>query len=216
MAVLDAAERSLPSSYVSRSSPMTYIGPGANTHGLCRQIITPDLNQVRMLCVCVCMCVQIFSHDVHRSWANTHGLCRQIITPDLNQVRVLCVCVLCVCVQIFSHDVHRSWGKHARPLPPDHHARPESGACGVCVCVVCVSRSSPMTYIGPGPNTHGLCRQIITPDLNQVRVLCVCECVCVVACTLIYRGPTDLKHMCAHMLALDIGLCCRWYLREPI
>ena len=135
MAVLDAAERSLPSSYVSRSSPMTYIGPGANTHGLCRQIITPDLNQVRMLCVCVCMCVQIFSHDVHRSWANTHGLCRQIITPDLNQVRVLCVCVLCVCV---------------------------------------------------------------------------------VACTLIYRGPTDLKHMCAHMLALDIGLCCRWYLREPI
>jgi len=43
--VLDAAERALPSSS-SRALPLTYVGPGANTHGLCRQIITPDLNQV--------------------------------------------------------------------------------------------------------------------------------------------------------------------------
>jgi len=46
LAVLDAAERALPSSSSSRALPLTYVGPGANTHGLCRQIITPDLNQV--------------------------------------------------------------------------------------------------------------------------------------------------------------------------
>ncbi|KAF5834839.1 hypothetical protein DUNSADRAFT_8379 [Dunaliella salina] len=46
LAVLDAAERALPSSASSRALPLTYVGPGANTHGLCRQIITPDLNQV--------------------------------------------------------------------------------------------------------------------------------------------------------------------------